>query len=64
MTEKQFTRAEINKIIHDASIQYYRIFTNDMSLSEKLFFKEIYENIASRVDYKLRQLENGDDAND
>lgn len=59
MTEKRFTRAEIHKIIHDVSIHYYRMYGDDMSLTEKLFFKDIHETIENQVDYELELLEKG-----
>lgn len=60
MTEKRFTRAEINKIVHDICIHYYRMYGDEMSLSEKLFFKDIHETIENQVDYKIELLEEGD----
>jgi hypothetical protein len=60
LTEKRFTRAEINKLIHDISIHYYRLYGDEMSLSERLFFKDIHETIENQVDYELELLEKGD----
>ena len=57
---KRFTRTEVIKIIHDVSIHYYKMFGDDMSLSEKLFFRDIHETIENQVDYKMELLENGD----
>lgn len=64
MTEKRFTRAEINKIVQDICIHYYRMYGDEMSLSEKLFFKDIQETIENQVDYKIELLEKGDDGYD
>lgn len=33
----------------------------EMSLSEKLFFKDIHETIENQVDYKIELLEKDDD---
>lgn len=61
MTEnKRFTRTEIIEIIHDVSIHYYKMYGDEMSLSEQLFFTDIHETIENMVDYKLEKLENGD----
>lgn len=57
MTEKRFTRAEINKIIHDVRIHYYRMYGDEMSLSERLFYADICETIENMVDYNLEKLE-------
>ncbi len=61
---KRFKRAEVNKIIHDVSVHYYRMYSEDMSLSEKLLFKDIHETIENMVDYKLEKLEKSDDEDD
>lgn len=60
MTEKRFTRAEVNKMIHDVRIHYYKMYGDEMSLSERLFYKDICETIENQVDYKMELLENGD----
>lgn len=60
MMDKRFTRAEINKLIHDISIHYYRLYGDEMSLSERLLFKDIHETIENQVDYKLELLEKGE----
>ena len=60
MTEKQFTRAEINKLLHDISTHYYRMFGDDMTLSEKLFFRDVHETLENQLDYKMELLEKGD----
>ena len=64
MTEKQFTRAEIHRIIHDVRIEYYRRYSDDMSLSEKLLYTDICETIENNVDYRLELLEKECGAND
>ena len=65
MTEKRFTRAEVNKLIHDACIHYYRMYGSEMSLSERLFYADICETIENQVDYKMELLEkDGDDGYD
>lgn len=60
MTEKRFTRTEVIEMIHDVSIHYYKMFGDEMSLSERLFFTDIHETIENQVDYKMELLENGD----
>ena len=61
MTEnKRFTRAEINKIIHDICIHYYKLYGDEMSFGERLLFTDIHNTIENMVDYKLEKLENGD----
>lgn len=44
MTEKRFTRTEINKIVHNSCINYYRMYGDDMSLSKRLFFYRYLRN--------------------
>ena len=61
MTEKRFTRAEVIKMIHDVRIHYYKLYGDEMSLSERLFYADICETIENQVDYKMELLENGDD---
>ena len=61
MTEKRFTRAEVNKIIHDVRIHYYRMYGDEMSLSERLFYADICETIENQVDYRMELSEKGDD---
>ena len=63
MTEKKlFTRAEVTEIIHDVRIHYYRMYGDEMSLSDRLFFKDIAETIENQVDYSMELLEkDGDD---
>ena len=61
MTEKKrFTRTEVIKIIHDVSIHYYKMYGDEMSLSERLLFTDIHNTIENMVDYKLEKLEDGD----
>lgn len=60
MTEKRFTRTEVIGMIHDVSIHYYKMFGDEMSLSERLFFTNIHKTIENQVDYKMELLENGD----
>ena len=57
MTEKRFTRAEVNKFIHDVRIHYYKMYGDEMSLSERLFYADICETIENQVDYKMELLE-------
>lgn len=64
MTEKRFTRAEVNEMMHDVRIHYYRLYGGEMSLSERLFYADICETIENQVDYKMELLEKGDDGND
>ena len=61
---KRFTRAEINKIIHDICIHYYKLYGDEMSLGERLLFTDIHNTIENMVDYTLEKLENGDDGYD
>ena len=62
MTEnKRFTRAEVIKMIHDVRIHYYKMYGDEMSLSERLFYADICETIENQVDYKMELLENSDD---
>lgn len=60
LTEKRFTRAEINKIVHDICIHYYRMYGDEMSLSERLLYTDICETIENQVDYKMELLEKED----
>ena len=61
MTEKKrFTRTEVINIIHDVSIHYYKMYGDEMSLSERLLFTDIHNTIENMVDYKLEKLEDGD----
>ena len=61
MTEKRFTREEVIKIIHDVRIHYYKLYGDEMSLSERLFYADICETIENQVDYKMELLENDGD---
>lgn len=61
MTEKRFTREEVIKIIHDVRIHYYKMYGDEMSLSERLFYTDICETIENQVDYKMELLENDGD---
>ena len=65
MTEnKRFTRAEINKIIHDMYLcivdNTCKLYGDEMSLGERLLFTDIHNTIENMVDYTLEKLENGD----
>lgn len=60
MTEKRFTRAEIIKLIHDVRIHLYRMYGDDMNLSERLLYTEICDTIENQVDYKMELLEKGE----
>ena len=60
MTEnKRYTREEVNKLIHDVRIHYYRLFGDDMTLSERLLYTDICDFIENQVDYKMELLERG-----
>ena len=60
MTERKYTRAEISEIIYAEFNNFYRVWSNEMTLGEKLLFSEIKKNIFDGVDYKLDKLEKGD----
>ena len=64
MTEKRFTRTEVNKLLHDISIHYYRMFGDDMTYSEKLFFRDVHETLENQLDYKMELLEKKGELND
>lgn len=61
MTDKRFTRQEINKIIYEQFKTFYTVWSNDMALSEKLLLQKVQKDILSGVDCKLSELEKGDD---
>ena len=61
MTDKRFTRQEINKIIYEQFKTFYTVWSNDMTLSEKLLLQKVQKDILSGVDCKLSELEKGDD---
>ena len=61
MTDKRFTRQEINKIIYEQFNNFYSVWSNDMTLSEKLLLQKVQKDILSGVDCKLSELEKGDD---
>ena len=61
MTKKRFTRAEVNKLLHDISIHYYRMYGDDMSYTEKLFFRDVHETLENQLDYKMELLEEDGD---
>ena len=61
MTDKRFTRQEINKIIYEQFKTFYNVWSNDMTLSEKLLLQKVQKDILSGVDCKLSELEKGDD---
>ena len=61
MTDKRFTRQEINKIIYEQFKTFYTVWSNDMTLSEKLLLQKVQKDIISGVDCKLSELEKGDD---
>ena len=61
MTDKKFTRQEINKIIYKQFNNFYTVWSNDMTLSEKLLLQKVQKDILSGVDCKLSELEKGDD---
>ena len=65
MTEnKRFTREEVIKMIHDVRVHYYRMFGDEMSLSERLFFTDIGNTIENQVDYEMELLEKELQGND
>ena len=57
MTEKRIAREEIINIVNKAYIQYFRLYGHDMSLTERLFFKDIQETIINIVYERLGELE-------
>ena len=60
MTEnKRYTREEVNKLIHDVRNHYFRLFGDDMTLSERLLYVDICDFIENQVDYKMELLERG-----
>ena len=60
MTEnKRYTREEVNKLIHDVRNQYFRLFGDDMTLSERLLYTDICDFIENQVDYKMELLKSG-----
>ena len=61
MTDKRFTRQEINKIIYKQFNNFYTVWSNDMTLSEKLLLQKVQKDILRGVDCKLNELEKGDD---
>ena len=61
MTDKRFTKQEINKIIYKQFNNFYSVWSNDMTLSEKLLLQKVQKDILSGVDCKLSELEKGDD---
>lgn len=61
MTDKRFTRQEINKIIYEQFKTFYTVWSNDMTLSEKLLLQKVQKDILSGVVCKLNELEKGDD---
>ena len=61
MTDKRFTRQEINKIIYEQFKTFYNVWSNDMTLSEKLLLQKVQKDILRGVDCKLSELEKGDD---
>ena len=61
MTDKRFTRQEINKIIYEQFKTFYTVWSNDMTLSEKLLLQKVQKDILSGVGCKLSELEKGDD---
>ena len=61
MTDKRFTRQEINKIIYEQFNNFYSVWSNDMTLSEKLLLQKVQKDILRGVDCKLNELEKGDD---
>ena len=57
MTEKRITREEITNIVDKAYIQYYRLYSNEMSLTERLFFEDMQKTIVNIVYDRLGELE-------
>lgn len=53
---KRITREEIINIVNRAYSQYYRLYSNEMSLAEKLFFKDIQKTIINIVYDRLEEL--------
>ena len=57
MTDKRFTRQEINKIIYKQFNNFYTVWSNDMTLSEKLLLQKVQKDILRGVNCKLNELE-------
>ena len=57
MTKKRITREEITNIVNKAYIQYYRLYSDEMSLTERLFFEDMQKTIVNIVYDKLGELE-------
>lgn len=55
MTERFFTKREIDEIIYDQFNNFYRIYADDMSLGEKLIFSEIKRKVMDGTSYQMNK---------